>query len=162
MRKLAGEKLTGTHQTDYSNKNMENGQEIEAFAREYYEAYNGCSVKKVGFIKRNDWIGTSSDGLVDDDGLIEIKCPLPSTHIENILKAKMPSCYVPQVQGQLWVSERKWCDWVSYCPTIKSRPFFSIRILRDEKYIKVLEIAIEAFVTELKTMVEKIIEEAPF
>lgn len=162
MRKLAGEKLTGTHQIDYSNKNMENGQELEAFAKEYYEAYNGCSVKQVGFIKRNDWIGTSPDGLVGDDGLIEVKCPLPSTHIENILKAKMPACYTPQVQGQLWVTERKWCDWVSYCPAVKDRPFFNIRVFRDEKYINVLEIAVIDFVRELKKIIEKIIEEAPF
>lgn len=162
MRKLAGEKLTGVTQIGYSNENMKNGQDLEEFAREYYESHNGCSVKQVGFIKRDDWVGTSPDGLVGDDGLIETKCPLPSTHIENILKAKMPTCYNPQVQGQLWVTGRKWCDWISYCPMIKDRPFFSVRILRDEKYINVLEIAVETFVKELKKIIERIIEEAPF
>lgn len=162
MRKLAAEKLTGNSQIGYTNENMENGQELEEYAREHYQITQDCSVEKVGFIKRNDWVGSSPDSLVDDNGLLEIKCPIPSTHIENILKAKMPTCYIPQIQGQLWVTERKWCDWISYCPTVKNRPFFSIRILRDEKYINVLEIAVEQFVTELKEMIKKINEGAGF
>ncbi len=162
MRKLAAERLTGFSQTEHTNQNMENGLEMEIYAREYYETSKDCSVEQVGFIQRNDWIGTSPDGLVGNEGLLEIKCPIPSTHIENILKAKMPACYTPQVQGQLWVTERKWCDWISYCPAVKDKPFFSIRILRDEKYIKVLKIAVEEFVIELKEMIEKITENVKF
>jgi putative phage-type endonuclease len=162
MRKLAAERLTGITQVGYSNENMENGLDIEPQAREYYEGLKGYSIEQVGFIKRDDWVGTSPDGLVSNDGQIEIKCPIPSTHIENILKAKMPTFYRSQVQGQLWVTERKWCDWISYCPTIKDRPFFSVRVFRDEKYIKVLEIAVEQFVNELKEMITKITEGAEF
>ena len=162
MRKLAAEALTGITQVGYSNENMENGLEVEPQAREHYETLNDCEVELVGFVERDDWVGTSPDGLVDDDGLIEIKCPIASTHLENILKGKMPVSYAPQVQGQLWITERKWCDWISYCPAVKGRPFFSIRVFRDEKYIKVLEIAVEEFASELRKMIEKITEETEF
>lgn len=160
MRRLAAERLTGITQPGYSNDNMENGLDLEGAARSYY--LNNSEVEQVGFVKRDDWVGASPDGLVGKDGLIEIKCPLPSTHIDYILKGKMPTCYRPQVQGQLWVTKRDWCDWVSYCPTVKGRPFFSVRILRDEKYINVLRLAVEQFVTELKEMINKITEETEF
>lgn len=156
MRKLAAERLTGITQLGYSNENMENGLEVEPQAREYYEDLKGCLIEQVGFIKRDDWVGTSPDGLVSNDGQIEIKCPIPSTHIENILKAKMPAFYRSQVQGQLWITERKWCDWISYCPAVKDRPFFSVRVFRDEEYIKELAIKVIMFVNELKEMLEKI------
>ena len=155
MRKLAAERLTGEPQASYNNKNIENGIEFELFAREYYEKVYSCTVEQVGFVKRDDWVGSSPDGLVGE-GTIEIKCPIPSTHIENIIKDKMPTCYIPQVQGQLWVTERKWCDWISYCPAVKGRPFFSKRIPRDEKYIKELAISVIVFVNELKEMIEKL------
>ena len=162
MRRLAAERLSGVTQVGYSNENMENGIETEKFAREYYEKFKGCSVETVGFVRRNGWVGSSPDGLVGDDGLIEIKCPIPSTHIENILKAKMPAHYRSQVQGQLWVTRRKWCDWISYCPAIQSRPFFSVRVLRDEKYINVLDVAVETFVKELQEMIYEITDEIEF
>ena len=157
MRKLAAERLTGVQQVSYTDKNMEDGLGLEGLAREYYEGLKNCSVEQVGFIKRDDWVGSSPDGLVGSDGQIEIKCPIPSTHIDNILRARMPTCYIPQVQGQLWVSERKWCDWISYCPAVKDRPFFSTRILRDEEYInKKLAVEVIMFVNELKAMIEKL------
>jgi len=156
MRKLVAEKLTGVTQVSYSDKNMASGQELESVAREYYEKLNGCKVKQVGFIKMNEFVGASPDGLVGNDGELEIKCPIPSTHIENITKSKMPTVYIPQVQGQLLVTGRKWCDWVSFCPTMQKRPFFCIRVFRDEDYIKELHIKIQMFVNELKKIIEKL------
>ncbi len=157
MRKLAAETLTGVTEESYLNGNMEAGIEQEAEAREYYELINGCDVRQVGFVLREDRrTGSSPDGLIYEDGLIEIKCPIPSTHINNIIKAKMPATYIPQVQGQLWVTERKWCDWISYCPAMVKRPFFCVRVFRDEKYIKELAISVIVFVNELKEMIEKI------
>ncbi len=156
MRKLAAERLTGITQVSYSNDNMRAGQDLEPSAREYYELLHDCTVEEVGFIKRDEWTGTSPDGLVGADGLIEIKCVIPSTHIENILRAKMPTCYTSQVQGQLWVTERKWCDWFSYCPDMAKRPYYSVRIGRDEEYIKELAIKVIIFVEDLKRMIEKL------
>jgi len=158
MRKLVAERLTGELQVSYTDKNMEDGIELEPAAREYYELLNDCTVEEVGFVKRDDNVGTSPDGLVGNDGLIEIKCPIPSTHIDTLLADKMQTCYIPQVQGQLWITERKWCDWISYCPAVSKRPFYCVRINRDETYIKELAIQVTIFVGELKKMVEQITE----
>ena len=156
MTTLATEKLTGLQQESYTSGAMEWGKEQEPFARQYYETLNGLKVKQVGFVELNEWVGYSPDSLVGDDGCLEIKCCNSTTHITTILSEKMPSKHKAQVQGGLWVTGRKWCDFISYDPRVKSRPFFSIRIDRDEKYIKELEIQITMFVEELKSMIEKL------
>jgi putative phage-type endonuclease len=148
MMKLLAERMTGIPQTSYSNLAMENGIETEPFAREYYEAIKNIHVEQLGFIRMGE-VGSSPDGLVGDDGMIEIKCPYSSTHLGYILANKMPSSYVPQVQGQLWICERQWCDFISYDPKVKSRPFWSIRVERDEDYIKNLSNNVDDFVQEL-------------
>ena len=156
MRKLAAERLTGLTEETYSNKNMENGIDNEAAAKEFYELLNDCPVDQVGFIERNEWVGCSPDGLVGTDGGIEIKSVIASTHINTIDKDKMPTTYIPQVQGAIWVSDRKWWDWVEYCPTMTVRPFYCTRIFRDEPYIAKLEVACDRFIDELKTLISKI------
>ncbi len=156
MRKVAGERLSGIREETYSNANMEAGIELEASARQYYEKLNNCTVEQVGFIKRDDWVGSSPDGLVGTDGQIEIKCVIPSTQINTILKGKIPSEHIRQIQGQLFVSERKWCDFISFCPLLKMRPFFCIRIFRDEEYIENLAIDMEVFIGQLKDMINQI------
>jgi len=154
MLKVAAERLSGVREETYTNQNMENGKILEASAREYYEKKKQCKVDHVGFVIKDEWVGVSPDGLVGVDGDLEIKCPLPSTHIKYIISGCLPAVYVPQVQGQLWVTERKWCDFVSYCPLIKGNPFFCIRVPRDESYIALLEKEVEVFVSELKSMIE--------
>ena len=156
MMKLVAEQLTGLAQNEYSNAVMERGIEIEPQARTYYEELNECKVESVGFVIKDDFVGCSPDGLVGDEGLVEIKCPNTTTHIDTILKAKMPTKYIPQVQGQIWVCERKWTDFVSFDPRLKQHPFFCIRIFRDENYIMILEAAIEQFVKELNEIIEKV------
>jgi hypothetical protein len=135
---------------------MEEGTETEPQAREYYAGLNGVTVEQIGFIQLGDDIGSSPDGLVGDDGMIEIKCPFPSTHLGYILKGSLPSEYKAQVQGGLWVSGRKWTDFISFDPRVKSRPFWSIRVERDEKYIGELARAVQVFVEELQTLTEKV------
>jgi putative phage-type endonuclease len=156
MRKVAAERLTGQTEETYTNKNMENGIDTEAEARECYEVIYHEKVVQVGFVVLNEWVGCSPDGLIGDDGLAEIKCPLGSTHIEYIEKDAMPAVYAPQVQGQLWVTGRKWCDFISYNPYFNSRPLWSTRIQRDAEYIKNLEAATNVFVAELKELIAKV------
>ncbi len=156
MFKLIAERMTGLPQESYSNKAMEYGSETEQEAREYYEALNGVSVRQVGFIARDDDVGCSPDGLVGDDGMIEIKCPFSTTHIRYILADKMPAEYVKQVQGQLWVAEREWCDFISFDPRVSQRPSFIKRVYRDEDLIKKQHIKIVMFLTDLKDMYEKL------
>ena len=156
MIKLATERLTGLPEASYSNAYMEWGIENEPAAREYYETLYGVQVEQVGFAELNEWVGCSPDGLVGKDGLVEIKCPKSTTHVSTILNNKMQTCYTAQVQGQIWVMERKWCDWISFDPRVTSNPLFMVRVQRDEKYIAVLELEVEQFIKELKVMIEKL------
>ena len=155
MLELAAERLTDLCQKSFTNEAMEWGVLTEAEAREYYSEVYG-EVKEIGFVELDEWVGASPDGLVGDDGLLEIKCPNSTTHIENILANKMPTKYRAQVQGQLWVCERQWCDFVSFDPRVASRPFWTTRITRDDKYISDLANGVEAFVSELKTIIDEI------
>jgi putative phage-type endonuclease len=156
MEKLLAERMTGERMENYTNKAMENGITLEPDARIYYEGLHGVTVEQVGLIQLGDDIAASPDGLVGDDGLIEIKCPFPNTHLHYILSGKLPSEYKAQVQGGLWVSGRQWTDFISFDPRVKSRPFWSIRVERDEKYIKDLAKAVQVFAEELQTLTEKV------
>ena len=156
MRKVAAERLTGLREESYKNDIMEVGSETEAEARRHYSIVNDCQVEQVGFVMRDDSVGGSPDGLVGKEGLIEIKCPLSSTHIEIILSGKMPALHVPQVQGLLWITDRKWCDFVSYDPRVLSQPMFTVRVERDQDYFIKLAGEVGVFVRELKEMIEKI------
>jgi putative phage-type endonuclease len=156
MRKLIAERMTNEPQESFSNSSMDRGIEVEPEARKYYEMVNDCIVKEVGFVELNEDIGVSPDGLVGEDGLLEIKCPNSANHIGYILDNKLPSTYKAQVQGQLWVTGRKWCDFVSYDPRVSKRPYWAIRVNRDEKYIAELDVKINIFITDLKTVMEKL------
>ncbi len=156
MMKLAAERLTLMSQDTYSNANMEWGKEHEEEARECYELIMSAEIRQVGFVKHSDWVGASPDGLIGEDGLIEIKCPNSTTHITNIIKNKMPTTYIPQVQGLLWVTERKWCDFVSYDPRVMCNPLFNVRINRDEDYISNLQAETKKFIKELKEIIAKV------
>ena len=156
MRKLAAERLTGLREESYTNKIMDKGSETEQEARKYYETVNDCEVKQVGFVMRDDSIGGSPDGLIGELGLLEVKCPLSSTHIATILSGKMPDLHVPQVQGLLWITDRKWCDFVSYDPRVLSQPMFTVRVERDTEFFKKLAGEVGVFINELKAMIAKI------
>ncbi len=154
MIQLIAERLTQEPQEGFSNAVMVRGQEIEPYAREYYELLNDVSIQEVGFVERNENIGASPDGLVGSEGLIEIKCPLPTTHILALIDDKVPTTHKPQIQGQLWVCEREWCDFVSYDPRVRQRPFFCERVYRDDAYIKELHIKIQMFIDEMNQMMQ--------
>lgn len=156
MINLATEIMEGTQTVSYFDKNMEAGKEKEPFAREFYELINKCPVTEVGFVERDEWVGCSPDGFVGEDGLLEIKCPLGKTHTRFILEDKAPSTYNAQIQGQLWVTGRRWCDFLSFRPENNKRPHFIKRVFRDEEYIKELAIQTTIFVGELKKMIDRL------
>lgn len=120
------------------------GNELEAEARAFYELKSSADVEEVGLCYLNDQklVGASPDGLVGEDGLLEIKCPKHSTHVGYLLARKLPSSYIQQVQGQLWVTGRQWCDFVSYHPDFET---MIIRIERDESFITALSASIARF-----------------
>jgi hypothetical protein len=146
---LVEELRTMSPREAYVSTHMEHGTAWEPIARLVYEAVTQRTVDEVGFIIKDDYIGISPDGLVGDCGAIEIKCPLLSTHQGYIEKNRCPPKYKAQVQGILWVTGRKWCDFMSYCPTAKQRVLI-VRVERDESYIRNLENETNKFVAELK------------
>ncbi len=157
IKQLAAEIITGQPEESYSNKYMEWGNECEPQARSMYEFKHDCDVEQVAFIERDEMVGVSPDGLIGDNGLIEIKCPKTTTQIDYYLKGDFPSTYKAQVQGQLWVSEREWCDFVSFDPRINgSASYFEVRVHRDEEYISELNKQIRFFVNELNELLERL------
>ena len=133
MRELLSERLTGQWSEQYGPA-IEWGLEHEDEARELYESRYGWVVERIGFVERNG-IGGSPDGLVGSDGCIEIKCPFNSGHhIDYILNG----CddHMPQIQGNMYLNDRQWCDFISYDPRMPEElRLFVKRIPRDDAYI---------------------------
>lgn len=157
--RLVCERLTGTTEETFSNSAMQWGVEQEANARSVYEFHNDVVVDQVGFIDHPtvEFAGMSPDGMVGEDGLLEIKCPNTSTHIDYLLKGVMPSEYVNQVQWQMACSGRLWCDFVSYDPRM---PFdlqmFIIRVGRDNEKIAEIEKEVVKLNQEVSETIEQL------
>jgi len=150
LNKLAGEILTGEPAESYTNVHMERGKLQEEEAREAYSFMKDAEPQLVGFIV-NGPKGCSPDSLIGDDGGLEIKTALPHIQVERLLRGELPAEHRSQVQGNLWVTERKWWDFVSYCPRL---PLLVVRVERDEEYIAKISKAVDAFNEELATTVQ--------
>lgn len=151
MVELISEKLTGKQKDFFENDAMKWGTATEPEAREVYSVRNGfVDVEEVAFIVHDEFIGVSPDGLVGDCGLLEIKAPTTQTQIKRALSKDYSSDYKAQIQAQLWVSGREWCDFVSYDPRINvSASFLQQRVFRDEEYIQEMKSKCDEFVTEM-------------
>lgn len=149
---LIAERLTGTPVESYTNAAMQHGTETEPEARAAYEFYQSVTVTEVAFVPHPtiDQAGCSPDGLVDDDGLVEIKCPNTATHLETLLGQAVPSKYEAQMQFQMACTGRKWCEFVSYDPRMpENMRLFIKRVSRDDKRIAELETEVAGFLLEL-------------
>lgn len=156
LTELVVERLTQMPATRYTTAAMQWGTEQEDAARAAYEQRTGVAVEETGFIAHDTLLaGCSPDGLVDWDGLIEIKCPFNSgVHIETLLSG-MPKEHMPQVQGQMWITGRQWCDFVSYDPRMpEPLQLYVQRIPRDAAFIADLESRIASFLKEVGDKVE--------
>ena len=128
---LVTERITGETEPVYVSRDMERGTYFEPFARDLY-AEHYAPVQEVGFMIRTidgNRLGYSPDGLVGDDGLIEIKCPRPSNHVRTIIGNEVPIYNMAQVQTGLLVTGREWADFISYSPGL---PLFVKRVTPDE------------------------------
>lgn len=150
--RLVGELLTGEPMEHYSNHHMERGKEWEPDARNLYAFMNDCEPEIVGFI-RNAGKGCSPDSLIGATGGLEIKAALPHIQVDRLLANRLPPEHRAQVQGNIWIAEREWWDFVSYCPKL---PLFVIREYRDDDYILKLESAVSQFNDELASAAERI------
>ena len=155
MIELIAEILSGQSKPFFVNDAMRWGTETEPQARAMYELMKDVDVKEVAFIELNEFTGVSPDGLIGDDGLLEIKCPATHTQIKRALSDSYHSDYKAQIQMQLWVSGRKWCDFVSFDPRLNCEASFLLeRVERDEEYIKEMESRIETFIDSMKEKLE--------
>jgi putative phage-type endonuclease len=153
MAELVCERLTGKQGDSFSNAAMVWGTNTEPMARAAYEALEGVLVEEVGFVSHPtiEMAGASPDGLVLEEGLVEIKCPNTATHIETLLGKSAPSKYVTQMQWQMACTGRKWCDFVSFDPRMpEEMQLFMARIERDDELIIELEREVEKFLSELE------------
>lgn len=152
MAQLIAERLTDTVAEAYTNAAMQHGTETEPEARAAYEFYHGVTVTEVAFVPhpRIDQAGCSPDGLVNENGLVEIKCPNTATHLETLLGQAVPAKYETQMQFQMACTGRQWCDYVSYDPRMpENMRLFVKRLPRNEARIKELETEIAAFLFEM-------------
>jgi putative phage-type endonuclease len=157
--RLVAERLTQTAGESYSNAAMEWGVEQEQFACIAYESILETFIDKTGFWLHPtiQWLGVSPDRLVGTDGLIEVKCPNTTTHLNYLFENKIPTDYYKQIQCQLWVTGRQWCDFVSYDPRLpEDLQLFVHRFDRDEKRIEEIEAAVKQFLTEVNEMIDNI------
>lgn len=153
MYQLAAETITGQPCPQWDgNKHTERGKVMEQQVRDLYEATSALPVQPVGFLKRGR-MGASPDSLVGDDGLLEVKTKLPHLQIAAVLANRLPSEHEAQVQGQLLVTGRKWCDFRSYWPGL---PELRIRVFPDLAYQSTLLREINTFIGELDALVARI------
>jgi putative phage-type endonuclease len=149
---LLTERLTGLPVEGYTNKAMEWGTSHESEARDAYEAETGAWVDRAGFVLHPEFpmVGCSPDGLIGDDGGQEIKCPYSSVVHVQTLKGGMPSEHRHQVQGTMWITGRKYWDFVSYDPRMPEHlRLYVERIKRDEEYIAQLAAEVVKFEAEV-------------
>lgn len=153
LQQLAAERITGTVcQTWDGNADTERGHGQEPEARNLYGFLRDVTPAQVGFLRRGP-VGCSPDSLIDGDGLLEIKTRKPHLQVALLEAGAMPPEHKAQVQGQLWISGRKWLDFMSYCPGL---PPFITRIERDPVYMAEMAKALREFLAELDALEARI------
>jgi hypothetical protein len=154
---IATERLTGMQVPMFVTGDMQWGTDHEDEARDAYCFLHDQEVMQAGFIPHPElMVGVSPDGLIGDDGAIEIKAPKSTTHIETWLNGMSPD-HLPQVQGLMWVTGRKFVDFISYDPRMPEHlRLYVQRIERDEAYIAKLEAGIRQFLDEVDAFINKL------
>jgi hypothetical protein len=153
INQLVAERLTGEREEVFQSHHMLRGTELEPDARDLYSLISDAEVTEVGFCLHDTLsAGCSPDGLIGEEGGLEIKAPAPATHVEYLRGGVLPSKYKQQVMGCLWITGREWWDFVSYHPTMKP---LIVRVERDEEYIAALEKCVTKAVNLIEENVEK-------
>jgi putative phage-type endonuclease len=156
MAQLVVERLTNRKEESYTNAAMQRGTETEPLARSAYEVAKDVLVQEVGFIDHPEieMSGASPDGLVGDDGMVEIKCPSTATHIETLLNDTVDGKYQYQMLWQMRCAGRKWCDFVSFDPRMPEE--LQLKVIRfeyDQGTIDQIEDEVHKFLSEVNEKV---------
>jgi putative phage-type endonuclease len=157
MAELVIERITGKPTEKFSSAAMQWGTEKEPEALSLYQVETGALVELVGFVPHPDieGSGASPDGLIGGDGLIEIKSPNSSTHLDTLLLQKIPDRYQVQMLWQMACTGRMWCDFVSFDPRMPDHlKLFVRRFNRDDVRIKELETEVKVFIAEINQKVD--------
>lgn len=160
MNTIIAERVSGNARDNFTSAAMQWGIDHEDEARTAYEVHTGNLVELTGFIPHPEvkYLGASPDGLIDDDGILEIKCPNPATHISYLRGGVVPEEYRPQVLLQLVVTGRKWCDFVSYDPRAKELAFFCVRWAPTQEERDALLEECKKFLEETEEVLKKLKE----
>lgn len=157
------ERMTGRPEVGPSSFSLRWGHDVEPYAREAVEIDTGYTVQTSEFIQhpKYPFVGCSPDGLIGEDGGLEMKSPKSSSvHLIRFIEG-MPEEFRPQVQGSMWVTGRKWWLWVSYDPRMpESYRLFKLRIARDEAYIKNLEHEVMRAEMQVQDIINRLIKRA--
>jgi len=156
MAQLLCERLTGAPTEGFTSEAMRWGTETEPQARAAYEFTTDAEVQQVALVPHPSITGShaSPDGLVGDDGLLEIKCPSTATHVETLLGEAVAGKYLLQMQWQMACTGRKWCDFVSFDPRLPAdMQLFVQRIPRDDAKIAEIEGEVRTFLGELASKI---------
>lgn len=135
----AAELLTGQAKENYTNPDMERGNALEMLARNSYELEKGVIVTQAGFIELDEYEGCSPDGLVAEEGLIEIKCKNDSNFVKFSMDGKIDTAHEWQMQHQLRITGRSWVDYVIFNPNFKTSTITARVIRNEEKIAKLIE-----------------------
>jgi predicted phage-related endonuclease len=135
--------LTRKMKESYTNSDIERGKELEEMARNTYELETGIAVTRVGFIEKSERVGCSPDGLIGEDGLQEIKCINDANFVKYMHLRDIDKDHIWQMQMQMDVTGRKWCDYVVYNPNFP-KPLIITRIERDNSAIERIRLGCEA------------------
>jgi hypothetical protein len=152
LRRVLAERLTGKPLTNsYENDDMRRGKAQEPYARMALEARLGVMIEEVGFIKHdNIEAGCSPDGLIAEDGGAEIKSVIPTVQVETIMRGGYPPEHIAQVQGNLWISKRRWWIFGSFSPDMPEHlRLYTYKVERDEEYIARLAEEVRQFLAEV-------------
>jgi len=152
--KKAAEILSGAREESYTNPDMERGNELEDLARSSYEMQTGNKVKQVGFCESDEHTGASPDGLIDDDGLVEIKCPRNYKYVEFLYTKKIDTGYAWQMQMQMLVTGRKWCDYAVFNKAFND--IIIVRVERDEAKIDKIKTGLENGISQINEIIKQV------
>ena len=139
---LMAEYYSSAEKENYINADMQRGIDLEPEAKIEFQFYTGLDIKEVGCVELNEYILASPDGLVGDDGLIEIKCPNDSIYFKLLLSNNIKPEYIAQMQMQMYVTDRQYCYFVSYNPNFEKSLYIK-KINRDEEMIDKLKKGLE-------------------
>lgn len=158
MMELICQKLSGEAEPSFVSTAMQRGVDVEPIARSAYEADKSIFVVECGFYVHpsESGFGASPDGLVGNDGLLEIKCPNTATHLDFLKTGKPKRQYILQMHGQMLCTGRDWCDFVSYDDRLKGLEYRCVRIERDEELSNEIISEVSKFLNEMDAEIKQI------